>query len=166
MSQSSNDRPPEVGLSHVALSVRDIEKSVAFYARFAGMREVHRRNRSGKSVVWLSDLSRPFVIVLIEVDEVEGRLEGIAHLGIGCRSRSEVDLKCDVARKESCLLLGPEDAGQPVGYWALIRDPDGHNLELSFGQEVTLAVDEASAGEEPKKARAQRRASPGRSATF
>jgi hypothetical protein len=27
-----------------------------------------------------------------------------------------------------------------VGYWALLRDPDGHNLELSYGQQVALAV--------------------------
>ena len=133
---------PEIGLSHVALSVRDMEASVAFYARFAGMREVQRRNRSGRPVVWLSDLSRPFVIVLIEVDRVEGRLDGIAHLGIGCASRREVDELCELARGESRLRLGPEDAGKPVGYWALLRDPDGHNLEISFGQEVALAVAE------------------------
>ena len=134
---------PEIGLSHVALSVRDVDTSVAFYERFAGMREVHRRNRSGRRVVWLSDLSRPFVIVLIEVERVEGRLDGIAHLGIGCASKHEVDDLCDLARSESRLVLGPDDAGQPVGYWALLRDPDGHNLEISFGQEVALAVDQS-----------------------
>jgi catechol 2,3-dioxygenase-like lactoylglutathione lyase family enzyme len=140
MTQDLKERPAEIGLSHVALSVRDVDASVAFYARYAHMREVHRRNPSGKPIVWLSDLSRPFVIVLIEVDKVDGRLEGIAHLGIGCGSRNEVDELCELARSESRLLLGPKDAGHPVGYWALLRDPDGHNLELSFGQEVALAV--------------------------
>jgi hypothetical protein len=33
------------------------------------------------------------------------------------------------------------DSGYPVGYWGLIVDPDGHNLELSYGQEVALAVE-------------------------
>jgi hypothetical protein len=27
-----------------------------------------------------------------------------------------------------------------VGYWAVVVDPDGHNLELSHGQEVGLTV--------------------------
>ena len=36
--------------------------------------------------------------------------------------------------------LGPIDSGEPVGYWAFLSDPDGHTLELAFGQEVGLTV--------------------------
>jgi hypothetical protein len=32
------------------------------------------------------------------------------------------------------------DLGEPIGYVARIADPDGNSLELSFGQEVGLAV--------------------------
>jgi hypothetical protein len=38
---------------------------------------------------------------------------------------------------------GPYDSGPPVGYWAIIPDPDGHNLELSYGQEVGLTVEKS-----------------------
>ena len=41
-------------------------------------------------------------------------------------------------------VLGPYDEGPPVGYWAIIVDPDGHNLELSFGQEVEFSVTDAT----------------------
>jgi hypothetical protein len=37
-------------------------------------------------------------------------------------------------------------AGDPVGYTARIADPDGHSLELSFGQEVGLTVQSAAKG--------------------
>jgi hypothetical protein len=30
-----------------------------------------------------------------------------------------------------------------VGTWAFLRDPDGHTLELSFGQEIGLTSLEA-----------------------
>ena len=33
-------------------------------------------------------------------------------------------------------MYGPIDAGYPVGYFALISDPDDHTLEVSHGQEV------------------------------
>jgi hypothetical protein len=33
------------------------------------------------------------------------------------------------------------DAGTPVGYWALLRAPDGHTLEIAFGQEVAFSVE-------------------------
>ena len=131
---------PEVGFSHIALAVRDMTASTAFYARYAAMEIVHQRGEIGKRVVWLSDLSRPFAIVLIETDQVEGGLSGIAHLGTSCPSTAEVDRLCALARAEGCLHLGPTESGPPVGYWALLQDPDGHNLELSYGQHVALTV--------------------------
>jgi catechol 2,3-dioxygenase-like lactoylglutathione lyase family enzyme len=86
------------------------------------------------------------VIVLIQAERVEGRLDGFAHLGVGCESRAEVDRLCALAREEGRLGLGPLDSGYPVGYWAFIRDPDGHNLEISYGQEVGFTVAEAGSG--------------------
>ncbi len=143
-------RRPDVGLSHVALLVRDVDTSIAFYARYAGLEVVHRRSSHGRQVAWLSDLARPFALVLLGTDHVEGRLEGFAHLGVGCASRGEVDRLSAQARADGLLIWGPEDSGQPVGYSALLRDPDGHNLEISFGQQVGSAVEDArSAGEDP-----------------
>ncbi len=47
------------------------------------------------------------------------------------------------ARAEHITIYGPKDDPPPVGYWALLSDPDGHTLELSFGQEIALAVEQA-----------------------
>jgi catechol 2,3-dioxygenase-like lactoylglutathione lyase family enzyme len=120
----------------VALPVTDLERSVAFYASYAAMQVVHRRT----GVVWISDRTRPFVIVLLESQDVADPLRPIAHLGVGCASREDVDALCRRAREDDVLLAGPFDYGPPVGYWAFLRDPDGHTLEVSFGQEVGLAV--------------------------
>ena len=86
----------DLGLTHVALPVTDPDASVAFYERYATMKVVHRRRdpATGTSVVWLSDLTRPFVIVLVEAERVEGGLGGFAHLGVACESRAEVDRRC------------------------------------------------------------------------
>lgn len=132
----------DVGLTHVALVVSDVDRSVPFYARYCGMQVVHRRGESGAgAVVWLSDLTRPFVVVLVSGDlRVESRLGPFGHLGIGCESRARVDELAALAASEGILRLGPTDSGPPVGYWVLIGDPDGHTIELSYGQEVGLAV--------------------------
>jgi hypothetical protein len=45
----------------------------------------------------------------------------------------------DLARDEAMALEAAAGLA-PVGYWALLRDPDGHALELSYGQEVGLTV--------------------------
>jgi catechol 2,3-dioxygenase-like lactoylglutathione lyase family enzyme len=134
----------DVGATHVALTVTDLDASVAFYARFAAMQVVHqRKDPHGTRVAWISDCTRPFVLVLIQTERVDHRLGGFCHIGVGCASREEVDRLCDKARADDCLALGPIDSGYPVGYWAFLRDPDGHQLEISYGQEVGLAVERA-----------------------
>jgi catechol 2,3-dioxygenase-like lactoylglutathione lyase family enzyme len=132
----------DIGWTHVALYAHKIDESIDFYARFARMSIVHSRQESdGTRVVWLSDRTRPFVLVLIESkDPVENPLGPFAHLGIGLPSRDAVDERCALARAEKRLRLGPTDAGPPMGYWALIADPDGHMLEVSHGQDVGLAI--------------------------
>lgn len=133
----------DIGLTHIALPVTDVEQSIQFYATYADMQIVHRRvdADTGITVVWLSDHTRPFVIVLIEAESVEPVLSPLAHLGVGCKSREAMDVLCDQARQAGVLIQGPKDSGYPIGYWAFLRDPDGHTLELSFGQEVGLTVE-------------------------
>ena len=110
------------------------------------MQVVHRRVDHGVGVIWLSDLTRPFVIVLLQTD-VTHVLGGWAHLGVAVKSRDEVDRLVADAIAEGLTVSGPYDEGPPVGYWAIIADPDGHHLELSFGQEVGVTVAEHQHGD-------------------
>ena len=137
------------GFTHVALPVSDLSRSIAFYERYASMKVVHDRvdPATGSRVAWLGDGTRPFVIVLIETGSVEHPLVPIAHLGVGCASREEVDRLAAQAHAEGRPVWGPTDSPPPVGYWALISDPDHHTLELSHGQEVALTVERAEAKE-------------------
>lgn len=130
----------DIGLTHVALEAADLAASTAFYARYAGMKVVHERVDAGSEarVVWLSDQTRPFAIVLLQAETPTTVLRPFAHLGVGCESRERVDELCAAARREGLLIRGPVDSGYPVGYWAFLRDPDGHTLEISYGQEVGL----------------------------
>ena len=132
----------DLGLTHVALTVSDLDRSIAFYERWAGMEVVHRRaDAHGSRVAWLSDLTRPFVVVLIEqAAPVEVVLGGFAHLGVGCSSRADIDRLAAEATEAGCLRLGPVDSGPPVGYWIFVADPDGHHIELAYGQDVGLTV--------------------------
>jgi catechol 2,3-dioxygenase-like lactoylglutathione lyase family enzyme len=129
----------DIGLTHVALTATNLDASLVFYATYARMQVVYRR----PGTLWLSDRTRPFVIVLLEVPKVEHALLPLSHLGVGCHDREEVDRLCDLARSEGRLLVAPADLGPPIGYRGFIRDPDGHTLEVSFGQEIGLTVEAA-----------------------
>jgi len=132
----------DIGLTHVALLVTDPDASIRFYEKYAAMQVIHRRvdAETKRTVVWISDRTRPFVIVLIQTDKVDAPLRPFAHLGLGCPSRQEVDRLCAEARRDGCLHSGPADSGYPVGYWAFLLDPDGNTLEISYGQEIALTL--------------------------
>lgn len=135
---------PDVGLTHIALPVTNLAASLKFYETYANLHVVHQRQKHSdpsRGVAWISDATRPFAVVLLEMPTVDHPLRPSAHLGVACESRQIMDELCDLAQTEGVLLQEPTDSGPPVGYWALIQDPDGHTLELSFGQEVKLAVE-------------------------
>ena|SRR5438132_13475420 len=136
----------DIGLTHVALLVTNPDASIAFYEKYAATQVVHRRldAETQRTVVWLSDRTRPFVIVLIQTAKVDAPLRPFAHLGVGCTTREEVDRRCAEARRDGCLLSGPTDSGYPVGYWAFLSDPDSNTLELSYGQEIALTAVKAT----------------------
>jgi len=63
----------DVGFTHVAFVVRDLERSIAFYERYADMTVIHRREPDvpdARKVAWLSDRTRPFALVLVQADNV------------------------------------------------------------------------------------------------
>jgi hypothetical protein len=99
-----------------ALPVSNLNASIAFYTTYARMQVVHRRTvpTTGLEVAWLSDQTRPFVIVLAERSQVDHPLVPPAHLGVACESREEVEQLCALARGEGRLLNGPRDAGPPI----------------------------------------------------
>ena len=138
----------DLGLTHVALTVSDVDASISFYEKYAHLKLVNRRvDRTTQSdVAWINDSIHPFVIVLLKMPKVDGALLPESHLGVACESREEVDRLCNQAQSEGILLKGPIDSPPPVGYWAYIRDPDGHTLEISYGQEVESVMKSQSNG--------------------
>ncbi|WP_273907429.1 VOC family protein [Enterobacter bugandensis] len=137
----------DVGFTHVAFMVRDLEKSLAFYRRYAGMDVIHSREPdlpTARKVAWLTDHTRPFALVLVQADTVtDTPLGHFGHLGIACATREEIDRKTAMAAKEGVLRKAPEDLGDPVGCYVFFADPDGNTLELSYGQRVGITAIQA-----------------------
>jgi catechol 2,3-dioxygenase-like lactoylglutathione lyase family enzyme len=139
-------------LTHIALPVRDLDATLAFYARYTKLVNIHERQdpETGLRTAWLAnerditEAGARFVIVLIhgklptkitgDIKEQYGFLKSISHLGISVESRAEVDRLADMARDEGCLLLGPMYRNEVVGYICVVTDPDGNNLEFSVEQ--------------------------------
>ena len=125
-------------LTHVALRVRDLARSVSFYRRYAGRVVCHEREEEGTRVVWLAERAEDpaFVFVLIPMPHSEVERPGVHHFGFALASRAEVDAVAATTRAEGVLRDGPRDAGPVVGYLCIVEDPDGNWVEFSFGQPI------------------------------
>ncbi len=132
--------PTKPRLTHVALFVADVEATKRFYRDFADLHAVHDRVDGGVAVAWLSETAEnpSFVIVVIQVAPQGGEAvpPHLAHFGYDLPSRQAVDEVAKRGRAAGVLVQEPEDAGPIVGYYCILRDPDGNLVEFAHGQPI------------------------------
>jgi predicted lactoylglutathione lyase len=139
-------------LTHIALPVRNLGATMAFFEKYTTLVNIHEREdpETGLHSVWLANqrditsAGARFVIVLISgklptkitgnIKEEYGFLRSISHLGISLQSREQVDQIAAMAKEDGCLLLGPMYRNEVVGYICIVTDPDGNNVEFSVEQ--------------------------------
>jgi catechol 2,3-dioxygenase-like lactoylglutathione lyase family enzyme len=123
---------PGPSLTHIALQVRDLDASIAFYGDYCGLEIVHERNDRGTRIVWLAERGRErdFILVLMP----GGRRHDYSHLGFALANRAAVDFIAARAKAEGRLIWLPKDEPYPVGYYCGVMDPDGTMVEFSYGQ--------------------------------
>ena len=126
-------------LTHVALGVRDLERTIDFYRKHARLHVVHDRYDGDARIVWLGERTEEpdFVLVLFEVhSDPPVAPSTLMHLGFAVESRAEVDAAAEAARREDILMIPAHYAGPVVGYFCIVRDPDGNQVEFSHGQPI------------------------------
>jgi len=125
-------------LTHVAFGVRDLDRTIAFYRKHVRLHVVHEREEHGSRVVWLGERTEDptFVLVFFEVPGDTSGPSPLQHLGFALSSRDDVNAAADAARSDGILLLEPAYAGPIVGYFCIVRDPDGIQVEFSHGQPI------------------------------
>jgi catechol 2,3-dioxygenase-like lactoylglutathione lyase family enzyme len=124
--------------THIALQVRDIQRSIAFYERYCRLRIVHDRTDEFR-VVWLGWGEDPpqFVIVLLGAPYERNEQPPWQHLGLAVDQRADVDAIYGRASDDpDSLHWPPRDGGPVVGYYCGLRDPDGNVVEFSCGQRI------------------------------
>ena len=124
-------------LTHLALHVRDLDASIAFYQEFCDMQLVHERVTDGRRVVWLAEPGREHEFIFVLVPGGPGKAPvatDYSHLGFALESRAAVDAIAARAHVAGSLVWEPREEPYPVGYYCGISDPDGNMVEFSYGQ--------------------------------
>jgi lactoylglutathione lyase len=147
MSDTFALHPPKPRWTHIALRVKDIDASIAWYSEFTPMELLDRRQDDMGYGAWLGMSDQPdtpFVLVLAqffpETDPFAGApqevLAPFAHLGIEMTSREAIEDMAARGEAAACLVLPPTDMPPPIGYICMLRDPDGNTVEFSHDQGV------------------------------
>lgn len=102
------------GLNHISLSVRDPERSLAFYERLFGVREYQR---DADSIQALGP--GPHDVLVFERRPPHGKPGGIEHFGFRLTDPAGATV----------LRHGEFAPGSPFLY---IADPDGYTIEVWF----------------------------------
>jgi len=124
-------------LTHCALHVHDLDRSIAFYRSYCGLSIVKEHGEGADRVVWMADQGEGprFVLVLLGGGplRVQDKAD-MTHYGFAVGSRAKVDAIAERGRHDGCLYWEPQEFPPPTGYLCAVTDPSGYVIEFSFGQ--------------------------------
>jgi catechol 2,3-dioxygenase-like lactoylglutathione lyase family enzyme len=115
------------GLTHIQLTVRDLDRSLAFYGSVFGMQEMFR---DGPFLVFLRTPGARDTITLNGDPEAPSPAAGgVAHFGFRLKDATQLDAAVAAVEDAGgrCLERGTHPSGQSFAY---VTDPDGYVIEL------------------------------------
>jgi catechol 2,3-dioxygenase-like lactoylglutathione lyase family enzyme len=118
---------PTHGLTHIALTVADLDRSARFYREVLGSQEVYRDS----GFVQLQTPGTWDVIVLERGNRDVGRSGGIAHFGFRLANPGDIHRAADDVRRAGGTVSeqGEFVAGEP---YLFATDPDGYTIEIWY----------------------------------
>jgi catechol 2,3-dioxygenase-like lactoylglutathione lyase family enzyme len=114
------------GLTHISLSVKDPEVSLAFYAQLFGVREYHREEGSIQVLG-----PGPHDVIVFDKRPSHGQRGGIDHFGFRLTDPADIDEAVREALAAGGTLLRRGEWGPGLPY-AYVADPDGYEIEIWF----------------------------------
>ena len=115
------------GLTHLSLSVRDPDRSLAFYKSVFGVKEYYRDSSS----IQVLGPGKYDVIAFEKDTKKSGKKGGIAHFGFRLIQPGDIESAVNEVKKAGGKILeqGEFSPGFPYAY---IADPDGYVIEIWY----------------------------------
>jgi catechol 2,3-dioxygenase-like lactoylglutathione lyase family enzyme len=122
------------GLTHVALAVRDAERSLRFYAQVFGVVAVYRQ----KGFVQAQTPGSRDVLVFEESGKRAGKAGGVAHFGFRLVDPADIGAAARSVKRAGGRILSKGEfcPGEP---YLFCSDPDGYEVEIWY--ELPTPVD-------------------------
>jgi lactoylglutathione lyase len=121
---------------HTMLPVADLDRSIAFYTHLLGMKVQERHSSETRKVEvgligYGDEVSAPFLELIKDTSERAPAQVTPANIHIGIDT-SDLRKLCAILEKEGVTFIRPfKQRSDGMGLSAWVRDPDGHELELT-----------------------------------
>jgi catechol 2,3-dioxygenase-like lactoylglutathione lyase family enzyme len=114
-------------LTHIALSVRDPERTLAFYSAVFGVKEYFR----DAATIQVQGPGPHDVLAFERRPATAGTPGGIIHFGFRLIAAQDIDAVVAAALAAGGTLISRGEFAPGVPY-AYIRDPDGYEIEIWY----------------------------------
>ena len=130
-------------IGHVAIRVKDIDRSLDFYVRKLGFPEMFRLYRDDNAlwIVYLRVTDEQFIELF--PDAVGDRAPAAEMIGLNhlCLEVGDIDAALADLAEANVPLFRPKKVGADHNYQAWIEDPDGNRIELmQLGKDAMQAA--------------------------
>jgi len=123
---------------HVLFKVKDADQSIRFYSEYLGMNAIlDQKDNDGKRWVWMRFSENPHAPLFVFLEETQLKVTPNAAASFQYFSFRMPDLKpveemSAKAKEGNCLKEPANYGGHLKGYFCVVSDPDGNQLEFSY----------------------------------
>jgi catechol 2,3-dioxygenase-like lactoylglutathione lyase family enzyme len=120
-------RAKTYGLSHIAIAVRNLDQTLAFYKKVFDVEVMYHKD----NFLQVTTPGSHDIIVFEKKKADYGKTGGIAHFGFRLRKATDIDEMAERIRKAGGKILdkGEFVPGEPYIFFA---DPDGYEVEIAY----------------------------------
>ena len=123
-------------IDHIAIYVRDLEKTKSFYAKYFGAKSNHQYHnpKTGLKTYFLTFENGGRLEIMhqsgLSEIEIDGEHLGYIHLAFSAGSKEEVDRLTDILRSDGYKVFSEPRITGDGYYESCISDPDGNRIEI------------------------------------
>ena len=122
------DSSSTYGLTHLAIAVRDVQRTLKFYSRVFGMKAMYKEEK----MIQLTTPDNHDILVFEEKqDAPTGQTGGIAHFGFRLKKPADVEEIRKLLVEVDAEII---DSGEfvPGSPYIFFKDPDGYIVEVWY----------------------------------
>lgn len=117
-------------ISYAMVGSKDLKRSGEFFDKVLGVVGAHRAMEGETSIMWATDMDKPFFAVCLPYDGNEASVGNGSMISIGADTKEQVHDMYEAAQNNGGSCEGEPGPRGDQYYMAYFRDPDGNKFSI------------------------------------